>query len=369
MPKIISPTNSILRAAMYNVFEGRCFYTDRKLTKNTFSIDHVLPKAHGGLDIVENYAASWTIQNVRAGSAYCPVETKRYLQIIVDYFAPRVHEEMERLKAIKKQEWIEAYQEKRSNLLREVDSRTPNTLARDARGVGARDAAWLLMFTSIPYRRWFAPKTEPRRLGQTRVSYSIAENAEAPSQIYARLILAWICDKVAQGASNRIGIGDSVGSFASELGLGCGSIFPGNKLWENMYGLSQSEMLIETPSGTERIELMQAPVDLEAGAQLHLSDRFYEMIAAAPFRLDMSVLRKIGESPMRFDLFCWIHWCAQNQLLPIEITWEQLRMRLGTERQGKLPFSTYARHQLRHLELDRFQCEVCPYRLVIHGLR
>lgn len=45
----------ILRRAMYEVFDGKCFYTGRAIMFNDIHIDHIVPKSIGGEDCIENY--------------------------------------------------------------------------------------------------------------------------------------------------------------------------------------------------------------------------------------------------------------------------------------------------------------------------
>ncbi len=44
-----------LRAAMWNAFEGRDYYSGCSISKRNMSIDHVTPQSHGGPDNIYNY--------------------------------------------------------------------------------------------------------------------------------------------------------------------------------------------------------------------------------------------------------------------------------------------------------------------------
>lgn len=51
----VSTNNPYLRKAMYSVYDGKCFYTGRTIPFDDIHIDHIIPKARGGKDCVENY--------------------------------------------------------------------------------------------------------------------------------------------------------------------------------------------------------------------------------------------------------------------------------------------------------------------------
>ena len=51
----VSANNPYLRKAMYSVYDGKCFYTGRTIQFDDIHIDHIIPKARGGKDCIENY--------------------------------------------------------------------------------------------------------------------------------------------------------------------------------------------------------------------------------------------------------------------------------------------------------------------------
>ena len=52
---IIPRTDPILRIAMYEVYEAKCFYTGMILNVDEYDIDHINPKNKGGKDCISNY--------------------------------------------------------------------------------------------------------------------------------------------------------------------------------------------------------------------------------------------------------------------------------------------------------------------------
>jgi len=55
---IISRLNPFLRRAIYQAFDGQCFYTGRDVSFEEMHIDHINPVVNGGSDCIENYVLS-----------------------------------------------------------------------------------------------------------------------------------------------------------------------------------------------------------------------------------------------------------------------------------------------------------------------
>lgn len=345
--KLADTGEKILRKAIYRVFEGRCYYTKKKLRPDNFDIDHVLPLAEGGEDTIDNYVLCCPSYNRRMGPSYDSNEIQSDLQVVREYYAPRVYQEMVSLYAIERQAWYNQYKERAAKPWTKNDMSCPDTLAQDALNIGVDKIPCLLMYTAIPYRRWLCSQTESRRMGKVKLFYRTPKNTEAPSGIYARLILALICKKVAQERKTTIKIEESVRGIARELGqISSRGSFPRYGLQRSMWILSRSEMVIETPHSSKTIKLMENPVILKQGAQVQLSAPFYEMALGASPGKRMSTLRKIGTSPLKFDLCILSQWYTFNQQPSLRIPWEHLRMRLGTQVRGRNGFRAYLRQKL-----------------------
>ena len=52
---IIPTSDLILRKAMYQAFDEKCFYSGKYLLFEEIHIDHINPKINGGKDCIENY--------------------------------------------------------------------------------------------------------------------------------------------------------------------------------------------------------------------------------------------------------------------------------------------------------------------------
>ncbi len=54
-----------LRIAIYNAFDGKCFYTGRSISFEEMHIDHINPKSKGGKDCISNYVLSCGYINLK----------------------------------------------------------------------------------------------------------------------------------------------------------------------------------------------------------------------------------------------------------------------------------------------------------------
>jgi len=62
---VIKINDPILRRAIYEAFDGKCFYTGRGLHFTEIHIDHIVPKSKGGADCIENYVLSSSYINLK----------------------------------------------------------------------------------------------------------------------------------------------------------------------------------------------------------------------------------------------------------------------------------------------------------------
>lgn len=60
-----------LRRAIFNAFDGKCFYTGRDVSFNEMEIDHIIPKSKGGKDCISNYVLTCNyINNKKKANIY-----------------------------------------------------------------------------------------------------------------------------------------------------------------------------------------------------------------------------------------------------------------------------------------------------------
>jgi hypothetical protein len=62
---IIPLSDKILRKAIYEAFDGKCFYTGRQVSFEEMHIDHINPRANGGTDCISNYVLSCNYINLK----------------------------------------------------------------------------------------------------------------------------------------------------------------------------------------------------------------------------------------------------------------------------------------------------------------
>jgi len=63
-------TDKILRKVMFEVYDGKCFYSGRQLKFENFNIDHIIPTSKGGKNNIENYVISSFYINNKKGNKY-----------------------------------------------------------------------------------------------------------------------------------------------------------------------------------------------------------------------------------------------------------------------------------------------------------
>jgi len=93
----ITKDDALLRRAMYEAFDGQCFYTGRKLDFNEFHIDHIKPISKGGENCIENYVLSCGYINRKKQDKY----TDRFIELTTELnkllFVDRVVDEYNNL--------------------------------------------------------------------------------------------------------------------------------------------------------------------------------------------------------------------------------------------------------------------------------
>jgi len=66
----ILKTDKLLRKVMFEVYDGKCFYTGRKLKFEDFDIDHIVPLSKDGKNNIENYVVSSPYINMKKNNKY-----------------------------------------------------------------------------------------------------------------------------------------------------------------------------------------------------------------------------------------------------------------------------------------------------------
>lgn len=97
----VRTSDELLRKAMYQIFKGKCFWTKRDLEENEFHIDHVVPKARGGKDKIDNYVLSCPRENVVKNCSLIEEDIIGVLYHIKNCYSKRVEELYLKLKNYK----------------------------------------------------------------------------------------------------------------------------------------------------------------------------------------------------------------------------------------------------------------------------
>jgi len=99
--EIICTNNQALRKALFKAYSGKCFYSGRALSFDTFHIDHVLPVSLGGKDIITNYVACDPAINIQKSNSLNLDDLVPVLYIVKNVYAPKVESNLKSLRATK----------------------------------------------------------------------------------------------------------------------------------------------------------------------------------------------------------------------------------------------------------------------------
>ena len=80
-----------LRKAFYKAFGGKCYYTKKKLSKDNFHIDHIMPRSLGGRDTLSNLVLCDPSENSRKLNSYDRSFVEHHQAIVTKEFAPLVY--------------------------------------------------------------------------------------------------------------------------------------------------------------------------------------------------------------------------------------------------------------------------------------
>ena len=86
----ISISDLKLRKAIYEAFEGRCFYTGQPVPFEKMCIDHVVPKSKGGENNIYNYVLTNQRLNAQKSARLYRRHAEPVLYIIKTVYAPKV---------------------------------------------------------------------------------------------------------------------------------------------------------------------------------------------------------------------------------------------------------------------------------------
>lgn len=86
----IELSDYFLRRAIYDTFEGKCFYTGRDVSFDEMDIDHILPKSKGGANCIANYVLSCNYINNKKKASFYENLIKISIEVVNTLFADKV---------------------------------------------------------------------------------------------------------------------------------------------------------------------------------------------------------------------------------------------------------------------------------------
>ena len=88
------PIDAITRDAVFEAYGGRCFYSGRQLDRDSFAVDHVIPRAKGGDDCIENYVLCDPLINIHKSDTLIE-NPSIVLSLVKSVYAPRIRASIE----------------------------------------------------------------------------------------------------------------------------------------------------------------------------------------------------------------------------------------------------------------------------------
>ena len=93
-----SPSDPIVRQAVYKAFNGRCFYTSHPVPRENFVVEHIVPRSQGGPDNLYNFALTSPRINTLKGGLLDRDRVIGVLYIVGLRFVPNMLKHMRALR-------------------------------------------------------------------------------------------------------------------------------------------------------------------------------------------------------------------------------------------------------------------------------
>lgn len=180
-------------------------------------------------------------------------------------------------------------------------------------------------------------------------------NLGLPYGSIPRLILAWANAEVVKSKSKELILGKSLSDFMEKIGFDSvtggknGSITrlknQSMKLFSSKLSLSYQgtdKFAVSNTVLADYAEYFWDPIHPEQqslwNSRVVLSDKFHQVLLAAPVPLDWRVLKGIKRSPMALDLYMWLSYRMFTLRKPQKIRWETLSQQFGSEYERVIDF-------------------------------
>lgn len=158
-----------------------------------------------------------------------------------------------------------------------------------------------------------------------------------------RLIMIWITTEVVKKKSRELVLGRSLNSFMSELGIPrTGAYIERFKdQTKRLFSCSISctyddgdTWQIENVRTVKRASLTWSPQksdDTNTNESILLLDKdFYEEILSKPVPIDLNVIKKLKNSSLALDIYCWLTYRMSYLKKMTPIPWESLHNQFGS---------------------------------------
>jgi len=181
-----------------------------------------------------------------------------------------------------------------------------------------------------------------------------------------RLLLVWLTAEAVKTKRRELVVGDSLSAFMRQLDL-----VPTGGRWGTIARLrEQTKRLFSTHINctyddkqsfqtanrqiVENAMLWWSPKQPGQaalwGSTVLLSESFFQEVITGPVPIDMRALKRLRNSPMALDLYCWLAYRMSYLRKPTEIPWGALQSQFGanypTTTRGRLDFK---RNLLKHM--------------------
>ncbi|MGP5700745.1 replication protein RepA [Glutamicibacter arilaitensis] len=189
-----------------------------------------------------------------------------------------------------------------------------------------------------------------------------------PYGVIPRYLMTWMTTEVVRTRSRQLYLGDSLTQFLASLGMN-GSGASGRRVLDQLHRLAVASINIEDVRDQKTrwsitgenfniassydlwFSAKNTPnQDQLLGSTITLSEQFYDEAIKSPVKLHPKILRELGGSAMRLDLYVWLSYRLRNLKNPTTVTWSQLEAQFGAEykhqRQFKAKFLAHLREVL-----------------------
>lgn len=230
-----------------------------------------------------------------------------------------------------------------------------------------------LVQATMPHRRP-AESFFERSNGAFTLTMMAPPKTGLPYGTIPRLVMVWLTTEAMRTKSRDLVLGDSLSDFMRQLAL-----VPTGGRWGSITRLrEQSRRLFSTSVScsytgesqqgetgfriADRHELWWDPKSPDQAelfaSSVRLSEQFYaELANAVP--IDMRTLRKLKQSPLAIDLYCWLTYRNSYLRRATTIPWPALQLQFGADyrrtRDFKAAFAEHLRKVLHEYRAARVE--------------